>query len=395
MAAINNKKIGIDFGTIYSRCGSVKDGIAEIIHYNNCSRFIPSAVYYSPKSEEIIVDMRVKNDMRKYSNSVFGLKRLIGRDYDDPEIRRSACSIVKGYANEALIKIEYNNNIIHLTAEEVTSEIFKKMKQTADIYVDQDPNLPSETVIAVPPYFNNQQRNKTIEAAERSNLRVIKLIDEPLATVIGYLKITEIEREQSNRNEEIILVCDFGAASFDVSIIKVNHERRKIKLISTKSDLHLGGEDINNKLEDYYINLYDEATNRQFNEKKLLQLKRRFELTKMELSCLHYTDVDFDPLEDSGIDTCLTLDKFNEINQEIFDKTMDIIDSVLQEAGMETEDIDIVLPVGGSSKNIKFNELLNHKLSTSKICHNIPLEENITYGATVYANGQCSYEIEL
>lgn len=388
---MNKGKIGIDLGLDNCCCGVFRNCRVEFIPYSDGKKLLPSYVYYNPTSPEIVVGNSAKNNHRSIGQVIFHSRRLIGKKFKDvdvqEDIKHSTIPIVEGSNGEPNYKVEFNKRTNNITAVDVECELLKRIKEMADRYMDQDCNLLTEAVITIPSYFNNQQRQYTIEAANKANLRVIKLLNEPTAAALAYT-YNRIQKGDKLLDEDKLLVYNFGRSEFDVSTVKINYNNKKITVLANDGDNHLGKEDIINNLEKYYSGLYKDKTGKEINDKKLFKLrticKKTIELLNSEGT--EEAVFNWEALEDAGIDNILSRCDLNKINENIFRRAMDIVDKVLRDSGLLPTDINYILLVGDASRTPKIQEILKYKFNRSIICKNINPYEVVAYGACLYAN---------
>lgn len=380
----NTIKIGIDLGTSNCYCGVINNNKdIKIITDNDGGYNISSGVYYNPNSANI----RVGNSTSNLTEDVVnGSKRLIGRKFNDKLIQNDMkflqYKIVNGENDDPIIELVYNRNTIHLSVVDITTELLNHIKNSLDSssYVDKNENI--EAVIAVPIYFNRNQIEIIIQSCEKAGLKV-KTISEPISVISGYVYYSFGERFSDIKT---FLLYDFGGGCFNVSIFRVNYDKRIITLLSTGGDSHLGGIDINNRLVDYYSKKYKDKTGKDLKAKQLSQLKRECEKAKITLSSKIDCDIDFVLLKDNFVDLHLSRKDFNKMNEDFFDETMNIVDKVLNNANLNTNDIDFVMSIGGTSRIAKIQEILKMKFQHCDLNRvKINPDEVVAYGSCAFS----------
>ncbi|EKM52637.1 uncharacterized protein PHACADRAFT_261202 [Phanerochaete carnosa HHB-10118-sp] len=367
--------IGIDLGTTYSCVGVQRGGRVEIIANDQGHRITPSWVSFT--DEERLVGDAAKNAYHSNpENTVFDAKRLIGRKVDDPEIKRDQVhwpfQVVKKNDKPA-IEVKYKGEARQFTPEEISAMVLVKMKETAEAYLGQ---TVTHAVVTVPAYFNDAQRQATKDAGTIAGLQVLRIINEPTAAAIAY-------GLDKKGGESQIIVYDLGGGTFDVSLLSIDDG--VFEVLATAGDTHLGGEDFDNRVMDYFIKQYKKKTGTDVSQnlKALGKLKREVEKAKRTLSSQQSTRLEIESFEDGNdLSETLTRAKFEELNMDLFRKTMKPVEQVLKDANLKKEDIDEIVLVGGSTRIPKVQQLLKeyfHK-EPSK---GINPDEAVAYGAAV------------
>ena len=394
--------IGIDLGTTYSCVGVYKNGKVEIIANDQGNRITPSYVAFTPEGERLIGDAAKNQATVNPENTVFDVKRLIGRKFDDstvqkdmklvpykvtfetshftrsgarrlsraPSLPPSLLLPPRASADPAPLCLppalclcpRLFRQVVNkegkpyvsvmgktFSPEEVSAMILVKMKETAEAFLGRK---VSSAVVTVPAYFNDAQRQATKDAGTISGLHVARIINEPTAAAIAY----GLDKKGGEKN---ILVFDLGGGTFDVSILTIDNG--VFEVISTSGDTHLGGEDFDQRIMEYFIKLIKKKYQKDITpDKKALQkLRREAERAKRALSNQHQVRVEIESLYD-GIDLSepLTRARFEELNIDLFRKTMAPVKKALDDASMKKTDIDEIVLVGGSTRIPKVQELL-------------------------------------
>ncbi|EFA08256.1 heat shock 70 kDa protein II [Tribolium castaneum] len=370
--------VGIDLGTTNSCIAVERNGKIEVIPNREGNRTTLSYVYYGEDS--ILVGKTAKYmASANPSNGIYEIKRLIGCLHDDPDIESERKSLnyelVRGTNGEILIQVEQNSEKFHTLPEEVCARILHRLKIDAEMYLGQK---VSKAVVTVPAYFNNNQRAATRDAARIAGFEVLKLVNEPSAAALAYV------RENRIKNGRVILIYDLGGGTFDVSIVRT--ENGTIKVLSVDGDTHLGGQDFLNRLVDHVVDYVQTKHGIKVRENKRLMMNilNSCEKTKKILTSANRTVI---PLEFSGHFDQLevTREQFEELNRDLFAKTVKILDNCIRNRRMSKEEIDEVLLVGGSSRIPRIETLLKAYFD-KPIQRNINADEAIAIGAALEAH---------
>ncbi|KAI0789162.1 heat shock protein 70 [Abortiporus biennis] len=367
--------IGIDLGTTYSCVGVQRGGRVEIIANDQGHRITPSWVSFL--GEERLVGDAAKNAYSSNpENTVFDAKRLIGRKVDDPEVKRDQkhwpFKIAKKN-DRPVIQVNYKGEERQFTPEEISAMVLSKMKETAEAYLGKP---VTHAVVTVPAYFNDAQRQATKDAGVIAGLTVLRIINEPTAAAIAY-------GLDKKGGESQIIVYDLGGGTFDVSLLSIDDG--VFEVLATAGDTHLGGEDFDNRVMDYFIKLYKKKTGTDVsgNLKALGKLKREVEKAKRTLSSQQSTRLEIESFEGGNdFSETLTRAKFEELNMDLFRKTMKPVEQVLKDANLKKEDVDEVVLVGGSTRIPKVQQLLKEYFGKEP-SKGINPDEAVAYGAAV------------
>ena len=380
---VESTAIGIDLGTTYSCVGVYKNNQIQILQENG-ERTFPSIISFV--KSDILLGFTAKNQMYKnLENTIYDAKRLIGRNFNDKEVQEDkkfwTFNLKRNKKEKPVVMVNINEEEKGLFPENISGIILKELKKRAEEYLGRE---VKEAVITVPAYFNNNQREATIEAGKNAGFNKIKLINEPTAAAIAY----GIENE-SNK-ERKICVFDFGGGTFDVTIIKVKGNTFIIK--ATGGDTHLGGQDIDNLLVEYCIQEFKNETGIDIsNDKKAIaRLKNECEKKKKFLSAADEVEISVDSIS-KGDDLSVNIDRdnFENLCKDIFEKCMKKLKQIIEESGFKKEEIDEVVLVGGSSKIPKIQEMIKEYFNHNKkfnLSKKINPDEAVAYGATIVAN---------
>ncbi|KAJ3144286.1 ATPase with role in protein import into the ER [Geranomyces variabilis] len=371
--------IGIDLGTTYSCVGVYKNGGIEIIANDQGHRITPSYVAFT--DQERLVGDAAKNQMSSNpTNTIFDAKRLLGRHFNDPEVQQDMkhwpFSVVNKNSKPAIQVQVKGNETKTLTPEEVSAMVLQKMKNIAEEYLGEK---VTRAVITVPAYFNDAQRQATKDAGAIAGLTVDRIVNEPTAAAIAY----GLDRKGGEQN---ILVYDLGGGTFDVSLLTI--EDGIFEVLATSGNTHLGGEDFDNRVIEHFTRIWEKKTGKDCTTdlKAMSKLKREVEMAKRLLSSQVSVRVDIESFHD-GLDLSETLTraKFEELNIDLFKKTMKPVEQVMKDAGLTKGQIDEIVLVGGSSRIPKVVELLETYFNGKKASKGINPDEAVAYGAAVQA----------
>ena len=428
--------VGIDLGTTFSCIGYWDGKEVKIVPNRMGENITPSVIYVHNKElyvgEDIYKDIKVLNESEK----IYSIKRIIGQDYDDIDLREKEnlhYNIIKDEkTNKPVIKLNTNEKSEY-TPVELSSLIIKKLVSNAERFTEKI----TKVVISVPANFNDAQRCATIEAAELAGLKVIRIINEPTAAALSYglgQKFCPIKKDLSSfsqifrRNRDLrtsqnaelfnsnefsnlkqslasvgndkgknILVFDLGGGTFDLAILKLNLEKKEYEVKSKYSDKYLGGDDFDNALVDYCLKEMKLNKNEIDNRSKE-RLKKACEWAKKSLSRYNENEKN-----EEDIVTYVRLDNFTEkkeyllvritkedfeekICKELFDKLGSHFDEVLNGAKLTSEEIEEIILVGGSTRMTKIKEILRNKFGENCIINDeVNPDEVVAYGATIQA----------
>ena len=371
--------VGIDLGTTYSCVGVMKNGRIKILANDQGNRITPSYVAFTENNERLVGDAAKNQAASNPHNTIFDIKRLIGQRFSDKVIQREIKHLpykIVDQDDRPVVKVEYNGEEKTFTAEEISAMILGKMKSIAEDYLGKK---VTHAVVTVPAYFNDAQRQATKDAGTIAGLTVLRIVNEPTAAAIAYgLDKGEEERQ--------IIVYDLGGGTFDVSLLSI--AGGAFEVLATSGDTHLGGEDFDYRVVKHFIKVFKKKHNIDIssNPRALAKLKREVEKAKRTLSSQMSTRIEIDSFVD-GIDFSeqLTRAKFEELNIELFKKTLKPVQQVLDDAKVKASEIDDIVLVGGSTRIPKVQELLEKFFNGKKISKGINPDEAVAYGAAVQA----------
>ncbi|KAF9973462.1 ATPase with role in protein import into the ER [Actinomortierella ambigua] len=369
--------IGIDLGTTYSCVGVFKGGRVEIIANDQGNRITPSYVAFKEDGERLVGDAAKNQYASNPTNTVFDAKRLIGRKFNEKEVQSDIKNFpfkVKNKGGNPVIEVKYKGENKDFTPEEISAMILGKMKETAEAYLSK---TITHAVVTVPAYFNDAQRQATKDAGTIAGLEVLRIVNEPTAAAIAY----GLDKKGGERT---ILVYDLGGGTFDVSLLSIDDG--VFEVLSTSGDTHLGGEDFDHRLMDHFVKLYKKKNNVDITTdlKTMGKLKREVEKAKRTLSSQMSVRIEIDSFHNGNdFSETLTRAKFEELNMDLFKKTIKPVEQVLKDAGLEKKDIQDIVLVGGSTRIPKVVQLIEEFFGGKKASKGINPDEAVAYGAAV------------
>ncbi|CAM9173323.1 unnamed protein product, partial [Ectocarpus sp. 8 AP-2014] len=320
--------IGIDLGTTYSCVGVVQNGRVDIIPNDQGNRITPSYVAWDSVNGERLIGDAAKNQATiNPENTVFDIKRIIGRQFDDKSVQADAKLFpfkVVGQDRQAAVEVEVGGSKKTFAPEEISAMVLLKMKETAEDFLGQQ---VSNAVITVPAYFNNAQRQATEDAARIAGLTASRIINEPTAAALAYGMDTKSSQEKN------ILVYDLGGGTFDVSLLTIDDG--VFEVLATNGDTHLGGEDFDQRVMQYFIKLFNRKTGTDItgDAKATQKLRREVERVKRVLSSQHQARVEIESLVDGhDFSETLTRARFEELNIDLFKRTLAPVQRALKDA---------------------------------------------------------------
>merc|ERR1719384_753083 len=284
--------IGIDLGTTYSCVGVMKNGRVEIIANDQGNRITPSYLAFTEDGERLIGDAAKNQLTSNPKNTIFDVKRLIGREWSDKTVQNDIKLFpfsLLNKNNKPHVKVDTGNGDKVFTPEEVSAAVLSKMKETAEEYLGHE---VTHAVVTVPAYFNDAQRAATKDAGTIAGLNVIRIINEPTAAAIAY------GLNEKSEGEKNVLVFDLGGGTFDVSFLTIADG--VFEVVATNGDTHLGGEDFDQRVMEHFIKLIKKKTGKDMSKdvRAVQKLRREVEKTKRALSAAHQVRVEVESLFD-------------------------------------------------------------------------------------------------
>jgi len=377
--------IGIDLGTTYSCVGIFKNGRVEIIPNELGARITPSVVAFT--DEERLVGESAKNQSTvNPTRTVYDVKRLIGRKYAEKEVQNDKKYLpfdIVEKDGKPFIRIDSNGDKKTYAPEEISAMILTKMKTVAENYLGE---TVTNAVVTVPAYFNDAQRQSTKDAGSISGLNVARIINEPTAAAIAF----GLDKSKGETN---ILVFDLGGGTFDVSILTI--DSGIFEVISTSGDTHLGGEDFDQRTMDFLMKVFKRKTGKDasMDKKSQQKLKREVEKSKRALSSTHEVKLEIENFFDgTDFSETLTRAKFEELNNDLFKKTLGPVQIAIDDAGIKKSEINEIVLVGGSTRIPKVQQLIKDFFNGKEPNKGINPDEAVAYGAAVQGDVLCGGE---
>ncbi|KAK5798264.1 hypothetical protein VI817_004555 [Penicillium citrinum] len=354
----------------------MQQGKVEIIANDQGNRITPSYVAFT--DEERLVGDAAKNQYAANpTRTIFDVKRLIGRKFDDKVTQKDAKSFPFKVVNKdgkPNVKVEVNKTPKVFTPEEISAMVLGKMKETAESFLGKK---VTHAVVTVPAYFNDAQRQATKDAGTIAGLNILRVVNEPTAAAIAY-------GLDKNDDERQIIVYDLGGGTFDVSLLSI--DRGVFEVLSTAGDTHLGGEDFDQRVIDHFVKLYNKKNNVDVTKdlKSMGKLKREVEKAKRTLSSQMSTRIEIESFHNGeDFSETLTRAKFEELCNDLFKKTLKPVEQVLKDAKVKKADIDDIVLVGGSTRIPKVQSLIEEFFNGKKASKGINPDEAVAFGAAV------------
>merc|ERR1711904_306273 len=349
--------------------------MGEIIPNDQGNRITPSYVAFT--EEERLIGEAAKNQATiQPTQTLFDVKRLIGRRFKDSTVQKDMKLLpfkIVEKSGKPLISVQVSGAEKTMAPEEVSSMVLTKMKETAENYLGKE---VKHAVITVPAYFNDAQRTSTKDAGTIAGLNVLRIINEPTAAAIAY--------GLDKKTEKSILVYDLGGGTFDVSLLTIDNG--VFEVVATNGDTHLGGEDFDQRTMQHLVKIFQKKHGKDMSKDKraLQKLRREVEKAKRALSSAHQARVEIEALHD-GVDfsEMLTRARFEELNNDLFKNTLSPVKQVLEDSGMQKNQIDDVVLVGGSTRIPKVQQLIKDFFGGKEPNRGVNPDEAVAYGAAV------------
>ncbi|OCK78671.1 heat shock protein-like protein [Lepidopterella palustris CBS 459.81] len=372
--------IGIDLGTTYSCVANYEGTNVEIIANEQGSFTTPSFVSFT--SEERLIGEAAKNQAAMNpENTVFDVKRLIGRRFDDETVKKDIISWpfkVVDQGGSPMVEVQYLGETKTFSPQEISAMVLGKMKEVAEVKLGKK---VEKAVITVPAYFNDNQRQATKDAGAIAGLNVLRIINEPTAAAIAYgLGSGKSEKERN------VLIYDLGGGTFDVSLLHIQGGVFTVK--ATAGDTHLGGQDFDTNLLEHFKKEFQKKTKKDLSgdARALRRLRTACERAKRTLSNGTQTTVEIDSLFDGeDFNSSITRARFEDLNAKAFNGTLQPVEQVLKDANIDKSKVDEIVLVGGSTRIPRIQKLLSDFFNGKKLEKSINPDEAVAYGAAVQA----------
>jgi len=369
--------IGIDLGTTYSCVGVFKSGRVEIIANDQGNRITPSYVAWDEAGERLVGDAAKNQATVNPEQTVFDVKRLIGRKYTDKSVQADKKLFpfeLVDKEGKPHIEVDVKGKKSTFAPEEISAMILQKMKAIAETFLGHP---VKNAVVTVPAYFNDAQRQATKDAGTISGMNVMRIINEPTAAAIAY----GLDKKGGEKN---ILVFDLGGGTFDVTLLTIDNG--VFEVLATNGDTHLGGEDFDQRVMQYFIKMLKKKSKIDIrSDKRALQkLRKEVERVKRQLSSQHQARLEIESLhEGEDFSETLTRARFEELNIDLFKKTLGPVGKVMSDAGLKKTEVDELVLVGGSTRIPKVQQLLKDYYNGKEPSRGINPDEAVAYGAAV------------
>jgi molecular chaperone DnaK len=376
-----SKIIGIDLGTTNSCVAVIENGIPKVIENSEGARTTPSIVAYA--NDEILVGASAKRQaVTNPKNTIYAAKRLIGRKFKEQAVQKDIdlmpYTIMEAKNGDAWIKA----NDQELAPPQISAEVLRKMKKTAEDYLGHE---VTQAVITVPAYFNDSQRQATKDAGKIAGLEVLRIINEPTAAALAY------GVDKVDNKDRKVAVYDLGGGTFDVSIIEIANVDgdKQIEVLSTNGDTFLGGEDFDQRIMDYLVDEFkkEQGVDLKKDMLALQRLKEAAEKAKIELSSSTQTEVNLpyvtaDASGPKHLNVKITRAKFESLVDELIQRSLEPCRIALKDAGLKASEIDEVILVGGQTRMPKVQEAVE-KLFGKAPRKDVNPDEAVAVGAAV------------
>ncbi|MEK7664747.1 MAG: molecular chaperone DnaK [Patescibacteria group bacterium] len=345
-----SKILGIDLGTTFSAMAVVESGEAKIVENKEGARTTPSIVAITKSGERVVGVLAKRQAVTNPHNTIFSVKRLIGRKFSDPEVQRDKKLLPYEIRESADGGVDVKMSDKWLNPAEISAMILQKLKTDAEAKLGQ---TITDAIITCPAYFDDSQRKATKIAGEIAGFNVKRVINEPTAAALAY--------GLNKKKDEKIVVYDFGGGTFDISILDIGSDTVEVK--ATGGDTHLGGDDFDQRIMDWIVKEFkkDNGVDLSKDNLALQRIKESAEKAKIELSSSLETEINlpFITSDQSGPKHLLYKIKraqFEEMIQDYLDKSIELVKKTMKEAGLEPKDINEVVLVGGQTRMPKIQE---------------------------------------
>lgn len=370
------KVIGIDLGTTNSCVAVLEGGQPIIVPNSEGGRTTPSIIGFTKATQRLVGQLAKRQAVTNAENTVYSIKRFIGRRWDDTEQERSRVSYncVKGRDDTVNVRIRDRD----YTPQEISAMILQKLKADAEAYLGEP---VTEAVITTPAYFTDAQRQATKDAGTIAGLDVLRIINEPTAAALAY----GLDKQNEDQN---ILVFDLGGGTFDVSILQLGNGVFEVK--ATAGNNHLGGDDFDNLIVRWMIDNFKASEGISLSTDKMAvqRLREAAEKAKIELSSMLTTSINlpFITADETGpkhLETELTRSKFEELSRGLIESTLEPVRQALKDCGLSSAEINRVILVGGSTRIPAVQKTIQQIFSSSQLDRSINPDEAVALGAAI------------
>ena len=348
------KVIGIDLGTTNSVVAVMEGGEPVVIPNSEGGRTTPSVVAFTKDNERLVGQVARRQAITNPENTVFSIKRFMGRKHDEVQEEEKLVPYDIGHDSSGRVQVTVPNADKTFNPPEISAMTLQKMRQTAEDYLGTN---VSQAVLTVPAYFNDSQRQATKDAGKIAGLEVLRIVNEPTAAALAY--------GLDKKTEEKIAVFDLGGGTYDISILELGDGVFEVK--STNGDTHLGGDDFDQRIINWLVDEFkkDQGIDLSKDSMALQRLKEAAEKAKMELSTTMTSDINlpFITATQEGpkhLNYSLSRAKFEQLVDDLIQRTIPPMEKALEDAGLKTSDIDEVILVGGSTRIPKLQEVVNN-----------------------------------
>jgi molecular chaperone DnaK len=376
-----SKIIGIDLGTTNSVVAVMEGGNPTVIANAEGNRTTPSVVAFTKSGERLVGITAKRQAVVNPENTIYSVKRLMGRRFDDPETKRTmgmtSYTIAEGPNHDARVSIPNKNKVY--TPQEISAMVLGKLKRDAETYLGEE---VKQAVITVPAYFNDSQRQATKDAGQIAGLEVLRIINEPTAAAVAY--------GLDKKTDETILVFDLGGGTFDVSVLEVGDGVIEVK--STNGDTHLGGDDWDERIVHWLTDEFkkEQGIDLSQDRQALQRLREAAEKAKIELSATPQTEINlpFITADSTGpkhMAMTLSRSKFEQLTADLLERCRMPFNNALKDAGISAKDLQEVVMVGGSTRMPMVQDLVRSLTGGKEPHRGVNPDEVVAVGAAVQA----------
>ena len=372
------KVIGIDLGTTNSCVAVLEGGKPVVIANSEGGRTTPSMVGFGKNGDRLVGQLAKRQAVTNAENTVFSIKRFIGRRWDETESERSQVPYTCIPGRDDTVDVEIRG--VRHTPQEISAMVLQKLKQDAEAYLNEP---VTQAVITVPAYFTDGQRQATKDAGTIAGLEVLRIINEPTSAALAY----GLDKQDM---EQTVLVFDLGGGTFDVSVMQLGDGIFEVK--STAGNNHLGGDDFDNAILSWLVAEFASRTNIDLSGDKmaLQRIREAAEKAKIELSSAQSTSINlpFITADETGpkhLELDFTRSKFEELTQPLIDSTIGPVESALQDSGLMPEEIDRIILVGGSTRIPAVQAAISNYFGGRTLDRSVNPDEAVATGATIQA----------